>query len=405
MNQRMLQPIALLVSFITIFIACDKVKDSDVLAPVNPETIKTTLYTTPNAAVTMDMSSLVQGGTTTMSLDNNAANGTVQMMQNRFLAYTPSAQLTAGKDSFSVKVNGKTVAFNVVVNEPNTLPCNAGAMLDKKILNINQAVTLNVLSNDRFCSGTSATTLRVVVAPSHGTATTTANGEINYQPANNYIGIDTLLYNVAANAAADGSGTALVVFNVVDPNACVMNLVPDAATLTRPATQVTVDILANDILCNLSISTLAIGQQPSNGTVRLENNKAIYTPNANFVGTDVFSYIFRTGSGATVNGFATIIVVDPNVCTVALNPDNVSFTVSSTTPNTTIDVVSNDVLCSVSPATLAISRQPSNGVTSITGTCILYAPSSGFRGIDRFVYSLSGTNGATYLGYVTVTVN
>jgi autotransporter-associated beta strand protein len=69
----------------------------------------------------------------------------------------------------------------------------------------------------------------------------------------------------------------------------------DFATTTK-ATAVTIDILANDTDADGDPLTVVVGNA-ANGTVTFVNGKAIYTPNAQFVGEDFFGYTVTDGKG------------------------------------------------------------------------------------------------------------
>ncbi|MCB1754019.1 MAG: cadherin-like domain-containing protein [Gammaproteobacteria bacterium] len=63
--------------------------------------------------------------------------------------------------------------------------------------------------------------------------------------------------------------------------------VADTAT-TDGQNPVTIDVLAND--GNVDANSLVIGTQPTQGTVAIQNGAIVYTPNADYSGTDTFTY-------------------------------------------------------------------------------------------------------------------
>ena len=82
----------------------------------------------------------------------------------------------------------------------------------------------------------------------------------------------------------------------------------DDTASTKQGTAVTIDILANDTDADGDPLTVSLGNA-ANGTVRLVNGKAIYTPNAQFVGVDFFGYTVtdnRGGSPATARATITV---------------------------------------------------------------------------------------------------
>jgi hypothetical protein len=55
----------------------------------------------------------------------------------------------------------------------------------------------------------------------------------------------------------------------------------------------------------------SISTDPTNGTVIVVGNVATYTPNADFVGTDVWTYVMNDGSANSAEATVDITVYDP----------------------------------------------------------------------------------------------
>jgi VCBS repeat-containing protein len=101
--------------------------------------------------------------------------------------------------------------------------------------------------------------------------------------------------------------------------------VDDVAT-TVPAQAVTIDVLLNDVDAQGDAITLASHGQGTNGSVALVNGKLVYTPNANFFGTDTFEYTLNGGD----SGKVTVTVQQPTAQTLSLS------TLSNLTENSTL---------------------------------------------------------------------
>jgi len=101
--------------------------------------------------------------------------------------------------------------------------------------------------------------------------------------------------------------------NTTEETPVVLNHPPvaqaDNAT-TDEDSAVSIDVLSND--SDVDGDTLAITNltQPAHGTTSIENNKVTYTPEANYNGTDSFSY---TPYDGTVDGDAVTVLVTINV--------------------------------------------------------------------------------------------
>ncbi|MFG6440006.1 Ig-like domain-containing protein [Roseateles sp. LKC17W] len=90
------------------------------------------------------------------------------------------------------------------------------------------------------------------------------------------------------------------------PAAVVVTPAADTATLpwNLPGT---IKVLANDTASRGALTLSAVGT-PANGTAKLVGNDVEYTPKADFVGTDTFSYTAKAEDGVTANGTITLTV-------------------------------------------------------------------------------------------------
>ena len=107
----------------------------------------------------------------------------------------------------------------------------------------------------------------------------------------------------------DGSGTP--VSNAFTADSADPNTAPDNVS-TKPNTEVTIDVLANDTDPDGdSLSILSV-EQANNGSVAIDTSGAtdqvIYTPDADFVGTDTFTYVASDGKGGTKTETVTVEV-------------------------------------------------------------------------------------------------
>ena len=88
--------------------------------------------------------------------------------------------------------------------------------------------------------------------------------------------------------------------------AVVVTPAADTATLPWNAPG-TIKVLANDTASRGALTLSAVGT-PANGTAKVVGNDVEYTPKADFVGTDTFSYTARAEDGMTANGTVTLTV-------------------------------------------------------------------------------------------------
>jgi VCBS repeat-containing protein len=172
----------------------------------------------------------------------------------------------------------------------------------------------------------------------------------------------------------------------------------DAVT-TAEDTAIDINVLANDTDPDGDTLTVAAVGVPSKGAATINSNGTVkYTPQANFHGTDSFTYAVTDGalvSSATV----TVTVTSVNDAPVAA-ADTVEVTKS--TPKT-IDVRANDTDVDGDTLTLVSTSTPAHGSAVIAAGKVTYTPIEGYVGADAFTYVISdGTTTAT--GSVTITV-
>lgn len=175
--------------------------------------------------------------------------------------------------------------------------------------------------------------------------------------------------------------------------------VDDSASVRRNSSGTLINVLANDSDPDPGdrITVTAV-TTPSNGTVQNVGNGVIYTPRANFVGSDAFSYTIADSAGLTATARVTVNVVE--VPPVAQDD-------SATTPRNTavtIDVLANDRDPGGTALTLVSVTVPANGRAEIVDNRVRYTPNPGFGGTDGFSYTVRNAAGSTATARVTVTV-
>ena len=183
---------------------------------------------------------------------------------------------------------------------------------------------------------------------------------------------------------------------------------PDAVNnslTTAEDTAGNVNVLANDTDVDgdsLTVTTLTPGA--AHGTVACTAaGLCTYTPNANYNGSDSFTYSVSDGHGgsdtATVNITVTPVNDDPNAV------DNTLTTGLNTAGQ--VNVLANDT--DVDGDTLTVTTltpTATHGTVSCTaaaGVCT-YAPELGYTGPDSFAYAISDGHGGTDTAAVSVTV-
>ena len=334
-----------------IFIVKDGGGGNDVVVPVN----KAPTITAP-AAVTAaeDAANVALGKPTTADADvgdtvtvtATATNGTVTKAADGSFTFTPTANFngtatitysaTDGKVAAPVTA-AQTVTVTPVNDNPTITPPATVAAIDEDSA---AGVTFAVTTAD-VDAGTTVTT-SATVAAAQGTVTKNADGSFKFVPAANFNG--TAAITVTANdGATPTAGTATTTVNIT------VNPVNDPATLS-PLTATTAEdtalnlsdlITVTDIDGPAASITAAVSTQPQHGTITIVNGDLIYTPTADYNGSDSVG-ITLTDAGTPGSATSTF-TVGINVTPV---DENVTRTIDvpASGPAVTINVSDNDYI-------------------------------------------------------------
>jgi len=195
---------------------------------------------------------------------------------------------------------------------------------------------------------------------------------------------------------------------------------PNTAPTANDVTTSTDEDVAREITLSASDPeecdlTFSIIKNPANGTLSGITNQACvlgtpntdsalitYTPNANFNGTDTFTYIANDGkanSNTTTVSITVNAINDPPVA----NNDSVT-----TQKNTavTINVLANDTDVDGDALSVTNLTQPTNGTTTLNAdNTVTYIPNLDFTGTDTFTYTANDGTVDSNVATVSITVN
>jgi len=163
---------------------------------------------------------------------------------------------------------------------------------------VNTAVELNTLANDN--SGNNAVLLNpasvtVTIAPLHGTTSVNpANGKITYTPTSNFVGIDTLTYQVCdLSNPTPRCVTALQIITIDSSGTANSTTASDDYNRTFLNTPVNGNVLPNDIDPQSNTQTVAVQNTtvPGKGTLLLNSDGSYnFTPYNGYSGPVNFPY-------------------------------------------------------------------------------------------------------------------
>ncbi|MBE0534753.1 MAG: tandem-95 repeat protein, partial [Phycisphaerae bacterium] len=258
------------------------------------------------------------------------------------------------------------------------------------------AVTIDVLSNDGV-----DLTVYSVTQPSNGSVTNN-DIDVTYTPNADFSGTDTFTYTATDGSQISNSATVTVTVINVDNDP--PTAVDDTAT-TDEDIAITIDVLMNDSDPDtgdgLTVTNLT---QPTNGTVGVNSTEqtVTYTPDANWSGSDSFTYTAFDGVNTSNIATVTVTVVAVNDAPVA-NPD---FAATEEETAVTINVLDNDTDVEGDTLTVVHLTQAAHGTASLNAAdqTVTYTPDPDFAGEDTFTYTVGDGNGGTSEAVVTVTV-
>jgi uncharacterized repeat protein (TIGR01451 family) len=343
-------------------------------------------------------------------------NGTILPSKNN-LIYTPKDGFS-GVDTFEYQICDTsnlcdTAIVTVNVNKKPVEIAAPKALDDSSTTLKNTPVNVNILKNDNFDDGKPQNAvLSIISNPSNGTASIGENGQAIYTPKTDFVGTDVFEYKLCDLSTLCDSAKVTITINapeVVNNPPVALN---DNAT-TEKNKPVTMDILNNDSDQDgdLNPNSLTIPTLATNGTLVIENNKVIYTPNLDYTGSDSFTYQIcdLINQCTTAKGTITISAPaqpDPVITVSTVTPSNDTANTTTNKP-VNISILANDVASTnIATSTLGILKNPTNGtvVKNPNGT-VTYTPKQDFNGEDSFTYQICNTENVCGQAIVTIKVD
>jgi hypothetical protein len=318
------------------------------------------------------------------------ANGTV-VNNGTDVTYTPDTNFN-GTDTFTYTVTdgalADTATVTVSVSAVNDAPL---AFAESPVVDEDTSITVDVLANDSDVEG-DPLAVDGVTQPANGTVTNNGT-DLTYTPNADFNGIDIFTYTVTDGALTDTAVVTVTVNGINDePSAA------DDAVAAAEDVVATLDVLGNDDDVDLDALSVDSVTQPVNGTVTNNGSDVTYVPNADFNGTDSFTYTVTDGAlTATATVTVTVSAVNDAPTTGADGAAGVEDT------PLIVDVLANDSDVDLDALTVRSVTQPANGTVTNNGSDVTYTPDADFNGTDTFTYrAWDGSIWTT--GSVTVTV-
>jgi hypothetical protein len=343
--------------------------------------------------------------------------------------YTPNADFN-GTDMFTYEIcdadgDCDQAVATIVVAPVNDLPV---AEDDVATATEDMPTNIDPLPNDDFGGdGPGTGPITILTPPTNGTASVNDGGTptdptddtIDYTPDPNYNGPDQIVYEICDT---DGDCDPATIDITVDP-VNDLPLADDDSETTDEDTPVNIIVLTNDDFGGdgPSTGTITVTVQPANGTATVNDggtptdptdDTVDYTPDANYNGTDVFTYEICDGNGDCDDAVVDITINPVNELPTAL--DDVATTDEDVPVN--IDPLVNDDFGGDGPSTgtITILGGAVDGTATVNdgGTpndpsddTIDYVPNPNFNGADAIFYEICDSNGDCDQATISITID
>ena len=177
---------------------------------------------------------------------------------------------------------------------------------------MNTPVTIAVLANDSDCDALIPSTVINTTNPANGAVmVNTATGEFIYTPNDGFTGTDSFNYTVCnASGLCDEATVTVTILQVTIIKLQAVN--DNYSTLVNKS--IDIDNFENDIIPSDITPEISILSQPLHGTLFLNSDMTVeYRPDADYVGTDSYSYI--------LSDFNKVAVSDTAITTITMVED------------------------------------------------------------------------------------
>ncbi|HYE98282.1 MAG TPA: Ig-like domain-containing protein, partial [Planctomycetota bacterium] len=257
-----------------------------------------------------------------------------------------------------------------------------------------------VLGNDTDAEGT-ALTASLVSGPVAGSLTLNVDGSFSFDSTGVMASSVTFTYTASDGTASSNVAVVTVTIGNSPPVAS-----DDTGSVSEDAPLVVSapGLLGNDTDANGDPLTTTLVAGPTNGTLTLGTDGSYtYTPNADFHGTDGFTYQANDGQAASVTASVVITVTAVNDLPAAA--DDSFEAVQNSSLVDSIGVLANDTDADGESLAAVLVAGPSHGALTLSPDgSFTYTPDFAFVGTDAFTYQASDGKGPSNVATATILV-
>lgn len=306
------------------------------------------------------------------------------------LTYTPNAN-HHGTDSFTFRVNDSTVNSPTGTISITVTPVNDKPVAIAKTLATSRNTPVAVTLSGSDIDG-DAITFAMVTQPTKGALSGTLPN-LTYTPANGSSGADSFTFRV--HDGQEFSDVQTVTINISATN--------EAPVATAKSMTTAEDTAVSFVLAGtdkegdtLSYSVLT---QPGKGTLTGTAPNLSYTPDADFNGSD--SFTFRVNDGTTNSTTATVsITVTP------VNDAPVAATrIHTTQEDAPVSIVLGATDKDGDSLTYTLLSQPAKGTLTGTAPNLTYTPAANFNGSVSFTFKANDGKADSNTSAITISVS
>jgi len=254
-----------------------------------------------------------------------------------------------------------------------------------------------VLANDADPEG-KALSASLVSGTQHGSLTFNPDGTFTYVPAADFSGADSFTYTASDGANASKAATVTLTVQAVNDAPVAGD---DAYAVDEDQPLAITGLLANDFDVDGDPLQAVLATGPAHGTLAAgADGSLLYTPDADFSGTDSFTYKATDGLLESAVATVTVTVRPVNDAPVA-RPD--AYEVQQNT-SLTMPVAANDSDVDGDVPRAVVLEGASHGMLEYEPDgSLVYTPAPDYTGADSFTYR--AFDGQAYSDPVTVTLN